>query len=109
MTTTVAPRSSSAWNTPSSTRTSSGCRPMLGSSNTNTESVWMRPISLANFSRCASPPERLGVSSPSCCSTCSFWLTVFLSAQNGSAVLTSMSISSGRETDCPALFVSWIS
>ena len=46
---------------------------------------------------------------PSCCSTCSFWLTVFLSAQNGSAVLTSMSISSGRETDCPALFVSWIS
>ena len=33
----------------------------------------------------------------------------FLSAQNGSAVLTSISISSGRETDCPALFVSWIS
>ena len=39
-------------------------RAMDGSSNTNTESVWVRPISLASFRRWASPPERLGVSSP---------------------------------------------
>ena len=34
--TTVAPDATSRSNTPSSTRTSSGCRPMVGSSNTNT-------------------------------------------------------------------------
>ena len=49
---------------PSRVRTSSGCRPMVGSSKTNTVSPWALPISLANFSRWASPPERLGVSSP---------------------------------------------
>ena len=36
----------------------------IGSSNTNTESVCFLPISLASFSRCASPPDREGVSSP---------------------------------------------
>ena len=51
--------------TPSSTRTSSGCSPMDGSSNTKTESSCVLPISLASLRRCASPPDRLGVSSPS--------------------------------------------
>ncbi len=41
-----------------------GCRPMVGSSKTNRESDWALPISLASFRRWASPPERLGVSSP---------------------------------------------
>ena len=49
MTTTVAPLSSSAWKTPSSTRTSSGCRPMDGSSNTKTESSCVLPISLGQL------------------------------------------------------------
>ena len=64
MTTTVAPLSMRVWNTPSRVRTSRGCRPMVGSSNTNTVSSWPRPISLASFSRWASPPDRLGVASP---------------------------------------------
>ena len=64
ITTTVAPLSSRVWNTPSSVRTSSGWRPMVGSSKTKTVSSWPRPISLASFRRCASPPERLWVSSP---------------------------------------------
>ena len=34
---------------------------MDGSSNTKTESVCVLPISLASLSRCASPPDRLGV------------------------------------------------
>lgn len=45
--------------------TSFGCSPMVGSSKTKTESVCLRPISLASFKRCASPPESDGVSSPS--------------------------------------------
>ena len=36
----------------------------VGSSKTKTVSSWAFPISLASFSRWASPPERLGVSSP---------------------------------------------
>ena len=65
MTTTVAPLATSRSNTPSSTRTSSGWRPMVGSSNTNTASDWALPISLASFNRWASPPESAGVGSPS--------------------------------------------
>ena len=65
MTMTVAPLSMRVRNTPSRVRTSSGCRPMVGSSKTKTVSPCALPISLASFRRCASPPDRLGVSSPS--------------------------------------------
>ena len=64
MTMTVAPFPIRVWNTPSRVRTSRGWRPMVGSSKTNTESPCPLPISLASFSRWASPPERLGVASP---------------------------------------------
>jgi len=64
MTTTVAPLSMSARNTPSSVRTSRGCSPIVGSSKTNRESDCALPISPASFSLWASPPERLAPPSP---------------------------------------------
>ena len=61
-------------------------------------------ISLASFRRCASPPDRLGVSSPSVrypsprsSRTCRRWQTSFISLQAESAVCTSIAISSGKE------------
>ena len=89
---------------------------MDGSSKTNTASVCVRPVSLASLRRCASPPERLGVSSPSVRypspserSVSSRWRTVFIPRQKAAASVTSMSISPGREADCPSAFVSRIS
>ena len=85
---------------------------MVGSSKINRESFCSLPISLANFSLWASPPERLGVSSPkvrypspSSFNTVSRCFTSLRSSQASRAVWMSMSISSGRETLCPFLFV----
>ena len=83
---------------------------MVGSSNTKTESDWARPISLASFSRWASPPESPGVSSPRVRypsprlrSTSSLGATFFISLQKPRAVLTSSAISSGRDFSSPDL------
>ena len=64
MTTTVAPDFIRQSNTPSSTLTSRGCKPIVGSSNTKTASSCVLPISVASFSLCASPPDSDGVLSP---------------------------------------------
>ena len=65
ITTIVAPPSSSRCSTPISVRTSNGCRPVVGSSSTNIDVCCFLPNSFDSFSRCASPPDSDGVSSPS--------------------------------------------
>ena len=65
ITTIVAPPSSSRCSTPISVRTSNGCRPVVGSSSTNIDVCCLLPNSFDSFSRCASPPDSDGVSSPS--------------------------------------------
>ena len=61
MTTTVAPCVHEALeHAQEGLRTSRGCRPMVGSSNTNTASSCARPISLASLRRWASPPGQRG-------------------------------------------------
>ena len=65
MTTTVAPLSSRAWNTPSSTCIQPGAGHDLdGSSNTNTESVWSPADLAGQLQTLGFAAGRLGVSSP---------------------------------------------
>ena len=76
---------------------------MVGSSKTKRVSAWPRPISLASFSRWASPPERLGVASPKVrypsprsARTWSRWRMGFQSRQAARAPWMSMAMISGR-------------
>jgi serine phosphatase RsbU (regulator of sigma subunit) len=65
MTMIVAPAASSRSNTPASVATSSGCRPVDGSSKTYSAPRWLARRRVAIRSRCDSPPDRDGVGSPS--------------------------------------------
>ncbi|WP_455645557.1 hypothetical protein [Methanosphaera sp.] len=56
---------SMSWNIFISNLTSIGCKPIVGSSNINIVLFCFLPISEASLSRCASPPDNAGVSSPS--------------------------------------------
>ena len=115
MTISVAPWSMRDEKTERSVMTSSGWSPIVGSSKTNAESSCVRPISLASFSLCASPPESPGVSSPSvrypspsCESTSSLGRTFFISREKLSASVTSIAMSSGRDFSIPSLFAARI-
>ncbi len=84
--------------------TSSGCRPMVGSSKTKTESAWVpgpfpRPTSAAEPRRrkdWASLHPASDSPAPVPCSTCSRCRTSFIPSQASSAVFTSIAIQSGR-------------
>ena len=65
MTMIVAPASSSRSNTLTSVATSSGCKPVVGSSKTYSAPRWLLRSLEAIFRRCDSPPDSDGVGSPS--------------------------------------------
>jgi hypothetical protein len=65
MTMIVAPASSSRSSTLTSVATSSGCKPVVGSSSTYSVPCWLLRSLEAIFSRCDSPPDSDGVGSPS--------------------------------------------